>query len=127
MKFLTPNNFLKENKVNFNNNYITDLYDNIYKFNILVKLGYLKKFVKKRKVLLNIRKGLTLSEKRNSLKRDKNNTLLQQYFNIMLDSGNKNTVFKNFNISIELFYFILNVIFYNFNILFIFINICYFI
>lgn len=84
------------------------MYDNIYKFNILVKLGYLKRNVNNRKVLLSIRKGVTKSEKKNSLKRDKNNNVLQQYLNTMLLNGDKNTLFKNFNKAVENLFFILN-------------------
>ena len=108
MKFLVTKNLLEKNNLNFNENYIPNLYNNIYKFHILVKLGYLKKFVKNRKVLLNIKKGITKTEKKNSLKRDKNNTIIQQFMNIMLRGGNKNTLFKHFDKSIENFYFILN-------------------
>lgn len=108
MKFLTLNNFLYSNKVNFSNDFISKLYEDSYKYNILMELGYSKSFVKKRKVYLNIKKGITKTEKKNSLKRDINNTTLQQFINIMIYKGNKSSLFKHFNDAIENFFFILN-------------------
>lgn len=70
--------------------------------------NYTKTNVKKRKVLLNIKKGVTLTEKKNSIKRDKNNILIQQYLNVCSKTGNKNTLLKHFNIMLENFFMIFN-------------------
>lgn len=105
--------FLSKKNLNFLfNNHDEDLsigsYNTIPFNHELLFLDYTKKNVKKRKIVLDIKKGITKTEKKNSLKRDKNNTILQQYFNIMIKNGNKNTLFKNFDQAIEMFFFILN-------------------
>lgn len=108
MKFLKTNNILINSEVNFNQEIIPHIYNDFLENHPLLKLGYLKKNVKKRKILLNIKKGITSTEKKNSLKRDKNNTILQQYMNIMIYNGNKGTLFRNFDIAVENFFYALN-------------------
>lgn len=107
MKFLTKDT-LKKNNIYYTDNLFEFISNHPITYHNLIKLGYLKKNVKNRKVLLNIKKGLTKTEKKNSLKRDKNNTLLQQYLNIMLKNGDKGTLFKNVNKSVENFFLIFN-------------------
>lgn len=107
LKFLTnqkKNNF----NLNYKNNFIINIYDNEHIFYILTNLGYMKKNVIKRKFLLNIKKGITKTEKKNSLKRDKNISILNSYLNIMIFNGNKNTLFKHFNEAVENFFYIFN-------------------
>lgn len=94
--------------VRYNYDIISDLYLNNFQSHPFLNHKYLKKNVKKRKVLLNVRKGLTKTEPKNSLKRDINNTILQQYINLMITDGNKFTVFKNLDKMVESFFFILN-------------------
>lgn len=108
MKFLPNNNYFKITKINFSENGLTDFFESTKENYILTDLEYTKKYYKNRKVLLRIKKGITKTEKKNSLKRDKNNSILQQYMNIIVKDGGKNTIFKNFSKSIENFYFILN-------------------
>lgn len=79
-----------------------------FDFKKFFNLNYAKVNIKNRKVLLNIRKGVTLTEKKNSVKRDKNNMLIQQYVNICSKTGNKNTLIKHFNIMVENFFMIFN-------------------
>lgn len=114
MKFLFKNNFYNLTKINYSNtnNYslltYNDVSEDIPELSDFFSIEYSKKVVLNRKILLNIKKGLTKSEKKNSLKRDKNNTILQQYINIAVKNGNKSTFFKHFNMAVDNFYFILN-------------------
>lgn len=68
----------------------------------------LKDNYKKRKILNRIKKGVIRSEKKNSIKRDLNNNLFQQYINIVSKKGNKEFTFSQFNISSEIFFLSLN-------------------
>ena len=108
MKFLKTGNTFRNTYVNFNSEIIPIIYENLIGHHPFLRVGYLKDNVKKIKILLNIKKGITTTEKKNSLKRDKNNTLMQQYFNIMVGNGDKGTLFKHFNKAVENFFYILN-------------------
>lgn len=83
-------------------------YKDLDEYFISLDLGLLKKNVKNRKISSKIKKGITTTEKKNSLKRDKNLPMLNQFINIMNGDGNKRLIFKNFNKAIELFFFTLN-------------------
>lgn len=104
MKFLNKNYFFKNNLSSDTSIHFDSIFDKFDNLNNFLEIEYLKKNVKNRKIISKIKKGITKTEKKNSLKRDKNNTVIQQYINVMVYNGNKNTILKNFNKSIELFF-----------------------
>lgn len=107
-KFESDYVFFSFSEIDERNENIENQNDFYYSYGYLLDIDYPKKNIKKRKILLNVRKGVTLSEKKNSTKRDNNNTLLQKYLNISCKTGNKNTLFKHLNLMTENFYFIFN-------------------
>lgn len=83
---------------------VSELYEKFFSHKLFVssnKFKYLVKIKKNRKNISNIRPGVSLNNKKNSIKRDKNFTLLQQYININLKKGGKITVFKNLDVMFE--------------------------
>lgn len=81
--------------------------DNLDTFNF-IDYEYFKSNVKRRKILNNIKKGVTSTEKKNSIKRDVNNTLMQQFINVVFKNGNKEFIFNQVNTVSENLFFILN-------------------
>lgn len=108
MKFLNKIDINRSNLIFEVDNYLSSNFDNFNNFNNFLNIEYLKDNVKNRKITSKIKKGITKTEKKNSLKRDRNNTFFQQYINVMVKNGNKNTILRNFNKSVELFFFIFN-------------------
>ena len=100
MKFL----FINKN-LNYNE-YSTKLID----LDFFEYLDYLvsKDNFKRRKILNRIKKGVTKNEKKNSLKRDLNQNLFQQYINVVFKKGQKEFTFSQFNIISEVFFFSLS-------------------
>lgn len=72
-------------------------------FNFLNKeyILYKKEIKKNRKNLKLIRPGISLNKLKNSIIRDKNNSLIEQYININLKKGKKVKIYKNVNLMIE--------------------------
>ena len=68
----------------------------------------LKDNFKRRKILNRIKKGVTSTEKKNSIKRDLNQNLFQQYINVTFKKGNKEYIFNQINIASETFFLSLN-------------------
>ena len=112
MKFLEKNKFLKISLINDDNDFIFNLYNDYDEESFInlkfLKFNYLKKNIKNRKIFLKIRKGLTSTEKKNSLKRDSNFSIVQQYINVSLKGGNKDIVFKNLDKAVEIIFFSFN-------------------
>ena len=57
--------------------------------------------IKKRKIFNKIKLGVSKNLKKNSLKRDSNNTYVQQLTNLFLKRGVKTIIFKNLNLMLE--------------------------
>lgn len=74
----------------------------VFLFNYKIKKKY-KNFIylvehkKYRKNILNVRPGVSLNPKKNSIKRDKNLNFLNQFINLNLNDGKKMTIFKQLN------------------------------
>lgn len=80
-------------------------YSNTFKF---LDYQILRENIKKRKIFNRIRKGITSTEKKNSIKRDVNFNLVQQYVNVVFKNGCKEFTFNQFNIVSETFFLSLN-------------------
>lgn len=96
MKFLYYNNKSYTNDFSYNFLEVIQFIHFDYKYD--------KKCIKNRKILNKIRPGLTKNLLKNSIKRDKNNSFLEQFLNINQKKGKKikilnsiNTAFENFN------------------------------
>ena len=96
MKFFLNKKFI-HNTNDFNFFYYNINYDFFRKYH------YKKNKIKNRKVLSNIRPGLTRNIFKNSIKRDLNNTLVSQFLNINQRKGKKIKMFNNVSISFENF------------------------
>lgn len=129
MKFLNFKNYLNNCKYIgykpfYKDTIIPDVFDKIIEFreienekkkddeekyiHLLILTDYFKENIRKRKILSKIKKGITKTEKKNSLKRDLNNTIIQQFLNLNLKKGAKFNLFKHMNKSVENFFYILN-------------------
>ncbi len=99
--------FLKK----YNNIGINHCYDDFY-FDILDNIYYDFYFdkpnIRNRKNLNNIRPGVSDNIKKNSIKRDKNNNLLNQFINLNTKKGKKHLISKNISIMSENFFFVLS-------------------
>ena len=121
MKFLDlKNNYLIDYDENYFNNDMAHLtvVEKIDKteeeeFEIMVltdlfKYIYSKENIRKRKFLYKSKKGVSTNDKKNSLNRDKNNTISQLYLNVTLKNGLRLRYLKYFNEMVENFYSIFN-------------------
>lgn len=91
MKFLFINN----------KQIIKETYENIFVENVFSKyenFNYFLKLIKNRKNVSNIRPGVSVNNKKNSIKRDKNFSILKQFININTKKGKSLTIFSNINI-----------------------------
>lgn len=97
MKFFRSKNIFYHNNINFFENTCSEnnsfFYNNFY--------DYEKNLVKNRKFFYKIKPGVSLNIKKNSIKRNSNSLLFQQYINLNTKKGNKNIFFLNFNKSVE--------------------------
>lgn len=113
------------NRLNFFSDFISDFTVNINKRNIeifddfendnkdidifnFMEYEYLKSNVKRRKILRSIKKGVTSTEKKNSIKRDLNNTFIQQFINVTFKNGKKEYMFNQINVVSENLFYVLN-------------------
>lgn len=69
---------------------------------------YEKIWIKKRKIFSKIRPGISKNLNKNSIKRDKNNILIQQFINIIFKNGEKAKLLKNTNLMVENLFLVLN-------------------
>jgi hypothetical protein len=104
--------FLKfTNDINFINKINLDLESNS---SILIKkydmsfYSFLKKQVKTRKIFIKMINGKPKNNKKDSIKRDKNNTLIDHFLKISMKTGDKFTLLKHFNIFLNNFYLSFN-------------------
>lgn len=119
MKFINYNRnnqykieLFSEPSLDYKNNYVlvyededNEDYLDIFDF---MEYQVFKQNVKRRKILKSIKKGVTSTEKKNSIKRDINNTLLQQFINVIFKEGKKEYLFNQINIVSENLFYILN-------------------
>lgn len=98
--------FLRVNKINFFKNPINDYFSDIHQNQKFYSIYYNfeKSLVKKRKNLYKTKLGVSINVKKNSIKRDSNNILSQQYINLGQKKGNKNSFKLNFDKAIENLY-----------------------
>ena len=71
--------------------------ESIYFYNYF---SFLKKNIKSRKIFRKAVNGRRRNQKNDSLKRDRNSTIVEQFFNVSMKSGNKLVILKQWNIFI---------------------------
>lgn len=93
MKFLKKNFFLYSDNINDNKKF-----DNLEYIFDLENCFFYEKSIKKKKNYLNkIRPGICENKKKSSILRDENFSFINQYININLKNGKKNSFFKSLN------------------------------
>ena len=105
MKFL---NFCNDIKI-FNNLSVNESNSILFlKKYDMMHFSFFKKHLKTRKIFLKTFNNKLKNDKKDSVRRDKNNTLIEHFLNVSIKGGNKLVLLKHFNLFLNSFYLSFN-------------------